>query len=124
MPTELTELALPPFGELEARVQGLSADDLATFRARARPHPADPVRDPLMLTEPRRRDVPTILLCCSFPATTVAELAAAGHPMFATVAELRNVTYVDLPTVSGRCGAGRRTSPRRCSPLSTGAALG
>ena len=94
----LVELDLPPFEELEASLAGLSADDLALFRARAVPHPAAPVREPLALHEPRRRDVPSTLICCSLTSGDVADLAAAGHPMFAEVAELRDLTCVDLPT--------------------------
>jgi len=98
VPAGLEELALPAFDELQASVEGLSAHDLETFRERALPHPAGPVREPLLLSNPRRRDVASTLVCCSSPSATVAELAAAGHPMFAAVAELTDLTYVDLPT--------------------------
>lgn len=98
LPPELVELPLPPFAELEASLDGLSDDDLQTFRARAVPHPAGVVREPLRLHDARRRAVPATLVCCSFPAATVRELAAGGHPMFAEVAELADLATVDLPT--------------------------
>ena len=98
LPAEVTELALPPFDELEASLDGLAAEDLATFRARAVPHPAAVIREPLRLRDPARRAVPATLICCSLGAATVRELAAAGHPMFAEVAELADLTTVDLPT--------------------------
>ncbi|GAA1855081.1 hypothetical protein JOF54_000389 [Microlunatus capsulatus] len=94
----LTALALPPFEGLEASLDGLSEADLQDFRERAVPHPAGVVREPLRLHDPARRAVPATLVCCSLPAATVRELAAGGHPMFAEVAELADLTAVDLPT--------------------------
>lgn len=91
---------LPTWSELKAAgssVAGLSDDDLATFAARAVPHPAGATATP-RLANPGRHDVPTTIIACSIPSVTVAELAAAGHPMFAAVADLIAVEYVDLPT--------------------------
>jgi pimeloyl-ACP methyl ester carboxylesterase len=98
VPADQHELPLPPWDELQASLDGLSADDLAAFRARAVPHPAAVARDPLRLTDPRRRTVASTVVACSFPSATLAELAAARHPMFAELAELSEVRYVDLPT--------------------------
>lgn len=98
VPAELAELPLPPWEELQASLEGLSPADLAEFRARAVPHPAAVAREPLRLTDPRRRAVPSTVVACSFPSTTVAELAAARSPMFAELAELSDLRYVDLPT--------------------------
>jgi pimeloyl-ACP methyl ester carboxylesterase len=98
LPSEVTELALPPWSELQGSLDGLTEDDLAAFRGRAVPQPAGAVRQPLRLLDPGRREVPATLICCSFPAATVQELAAGGNPMFAEVGELEDLTYVDLPT--------------------------
>ena len=98
LPADLVELALPEWDELEASLEGLGPAELETFRNRAVPHPAAVAREPVRLTDPARRQVPTTLVCCSFPPDTVAELAAAGHPMFAEVAEITDLAYVDLPT--------------------------
>ena len=98
LPAGLDELPLPPWEELQASLEGLSPADLAEFRARAVPHPAAVAREPLRLSDPRRRTVPSTVVACSFPSATVVELAAAGHPMFAELAELSDVRYVDLPT--------------------------
>ena len=98
LPAELTELALPPFDELPASLDGLTPEDLAEFRRRAVPHPAGPVREPLRLGNAAREDVPATLVACSIPAATVQELAAAGHPMFAAVSRLTALEYVELPT--------------------------
>ena len=98
LPADLVELALPDWDELEASLEGLSPDELAEFRNRAVPHPAAVAREPVRLTNPARRQVPTTLICCSFPPATIVELAEAGHPMFVEVAQLTDLTYVDLPT--------------------------
>ena len=98
LPPELTEIALPPWDELQASLEGLGPADLATFRERAVPHPAAVAREPLRLSDPRRREVPSTIVACSLPSATVAELAAQGHPMFAEVARLTDVSWVDLPT--------------------------
>ncbi|MFL6064740.1 MAG: alpha/beta fold hydrolase [Friedmanniella sp.] len=98
LPPELVELVLPPFDQLQASLDGLTPSDLQEFRDRSRPHPAGPVRDPLTVGDPRRRTIPSTIVSCSFPSSTVAELAAAGHPMFAEVARLDDLRYVDLPT--------------------------
>jgi pimeloyl-ACP methyl ester carboxylesterase len=98
LPPELDALELPPFDQLQGSVEGLTEADLAEFRRRGVPHPAAPIRGPLRVVDPRRRDVPVTMVACSFPSATVLELAAAGHPMFAEVAELTALTCVDLPT--------------------------
>ncbi len=101
LPADLAELPLPDFEELAAggaSLAGLGEADLAEFRARAVPHPAQVIRDVVSLRDPRRRDVPSTLVACSFPSTTVRELAASGHPMFAELTEWSDVDYVDLPT--------------------------
>lgn len=98
VPAEVSELPLPPWSEIGASLDGLTEDDLATFRRRAVPYPAAVARQPLRLSDPGRRGVATTLVCCSFPAATVTELAAAGVPMFAEVAELTDLATVDLPT--------------------------
>jgi pimeloyl-ACP methyl ester carboxylesterase len=98
VPAGLHELPLPPWDELQASLEGLSPADLAEFRARAVPQPAAVAREPLRLADPRRRCVPSTVVACSFPSATVAELAAARHPMFAELAELSDLHYVDLPT--------------------------
>ncbi|XAS69488.1 alpha/beta hydrolase [Micrococcaceae bacterium Sec5.7] len=98
---DVVELPLPPFAELEASgasLDGLDGATLQRFRDNAVPHPAGAVREPIQLVNPARHAVPATIICCSFPSTTVKELVASGDPMFAAIAELRDVTYLDLPT--------------------------
>lgn len=98
---DVTEIPLPDFADLEAggaSLAGLSEADLAEFRARAVPIPGRVATDVVHLSNPARRSVPTTLVACSIPGTQVQELAEAGHPMFAEVATLADLSYVDVPT--------------------------
>lgn len=100
MPEELAELPLPSFDALaqQASLEGLSAEVLERFRARAVPEPGPVLRQRLKLTNDARRRVRTTLVCCSIPSAQVLELARAGHPMFAELAKIERLDVVDLPT--------------------------
>ena len=100
LPEGVQELALPPFDELaqQASLDGLSAEVLERFRARAVPEPSPVLRQPLELTNDARRTVPTTLICCSIPSAQVLELARGGNAMFAEVANLEHLDVIDLPT--------------------------
>ncbi|MBO1269891.1 alpha/beta fold hydrolase [Arthrobacter cavernae] len=100
IPEELEELPLPSFDVLaeQASLEGLSAEDLEQFRARAVPEPGPVLRQPVELTNDARHKVQTTLVCCSIPSAQVVELAQTGHPMFAEVANLEHLDVIDLPT--------------------------
>lgn len=100
LPDTVEELPLPPFEALgeQASLEGLSADVLERFRARAVPEPGPVLRQPVELTNDARRRVPTTLVCCSIPSAQLLELAHAGHPMFAEVDALDDLEVIDLPT--------------------------
>jgi len=100
LPEDVEELPLPPFDVLaqQASLEGLSAEVLDRFRAKAVPEPGPVLRQPLELTDHAGRTVPTTLVCCSIPGAQVLELAHAGHPMFAEVANIEHLEVVDLPT--------------------------
>lgn len=99
-PEDTEELSLPPFETLEqqASIEGLSAGVLERFRERAVSEPGTILRQIVQLTNDARFDVPATFVCCSIPTSQVVELAKAGHPLFAEVARLKRVDYVDLPT--------------------------
>ncbi|NJI61544.1 alpha/beta hydrolase [Microbacterium oxydans] len=99
-PETVAELPLPPFEALgeQASLEGLSAEMLERFRARAVPEPGPVLRQPVELTNDARRRVPTTLVCCSIPSAQLLELARAGHPMFAEVDALDDLEVIDLPT--------------------------
>jgi pimeloyl-ACP methyl ester carboxylesterase len=100
LPEEVEELPLPSFDVLaqQASLEGLSAEVLERFRARAVPEPGPVLRQPVDLTNDARREVRTTLVCCSIPSAQVLELAQTGHPMFAEVANLEHLDVIDLPT--------------------------
>jgi pimeloyl-ACP methyl ester carboxylesterase len=100
LPDAVEELPLPPFEALgeQASLEGLSAEMLERFRARAVPEPGPMLRQPVELTNDARRRVPTTLVCCSIPSAQLLELARAGHPMFAEVDALDDLEVIDLPT--------------------------
>jgi pimeloyl-ACP methyl ester carboxylesterase len=94
------ELPLPSFDALaqQASLEGLSAEVLESFRARAVPEPGPVLRQPVELTNDARHKVPTTLVCCSISSAQVLELARGGHPMFAEVANVEHLDVIDLPT--------------------------
>ena len=91
---------MPPFDVLaqQASLDGLSAEVLERFRARAVPEPGPVLRQPVELTNDARLAVRTTLVCCSIPGAQMLELARSGHPMFAEVANLEHLDVIDLPT--------------------------
>jgi pimeloyl-ACP methyl ester carboxylesterase len=99
-PAELEDLPLPSFDDLgqQASIEGLSAETLERFRTKAVPEPAPVLRQSIKLTNKARHRVPTTLVCCSISSEQVMELAKAGHPMFAEIANLEHIDVVDLPT--------------------------
>lgn len=99
-PEDMEGLPLPPFESLEeqASIEGLSATVLERFRERAVSEPGAVLRQIVRLTNNARFDVPTTFVCCSLPSSQIVELVKAGHPLFAEVATLTRVDYIDLPT--------------------------
>jgi pimeloyl-ACP methyl ester carboxylesterase len=80
---------VPTWDELEAggaSLDGLGDEQRALFRAKAVPQPAGTITQPIRLTNPARKALPTLGVLCSFPEAQVRELIAAGHPWFAELA--------------------------------------
>ena len=77
---------------------GLSEDQLARFRERAVPQPGGVIREAVELTNDRRLDVPTVVICTAFTADEYRDAVEKGYDFVAGLADLKNVTYVDLPT--------------------------
>jgi pimeloyl-ACP methyl ester carboxylesterase len=98
---EGAELPLPSPEDLAANenLDGLSEAQLATFRQRAVPEPAAILRQGADLTNDARLDLPTTMICTGFPSEKVKAYAKDENPEWlAGLAELRNVTWLDLPT--------------------------
>jgi pimeloyl-ACP methyl ester carboxylesterase len=86
--------------ESEENLDGLSDDQKETFRQRAVPEPGGLIREAAELTNDARRDIPSTFICTGFSAEQY-QAYAREHPEWAFLAgipELRNVTWVDLPT--------------------------
>jgi pimeloyl-ACP methyl ester carboxylesterase len=98
---EAAELPLPSPGDLAAaeNLDGLSAEQLDTFQRRAVPEPGGVLRTAVELTNEARRDVPSTIICTGFPSDKVKEYAESDNPPWlAGLAELRDTTWIDLPT--------------------------
>jgi pimeloyl-ACP methyl ester carboxylesterase len=86
--------------EAEENLDGLSEEQKETFRQRAVPVPGSVIREGYELTNDARRDIPSTLICTGFSADQY-QTYAKEHPDWAFLAgipELRNATWVDLPT--------------------------
>ena len=86
--------------EEEENLDGISEEQKETFRRRAVPVPGGVLRESVELTNPARRDIPSTMICTAFTAEQY-QTYAREHPEWAFLAgipELRNVTWVDLPT--------------------------
>ncbi|MGN7859867.1 alpha/beta fold hydrolase [Microbacterium sp. 22303] len=100
LPEDVQDLPLPAFDVLaqQASLEGLGAEVLARFRARAVPEPGPVLRQHVDLANGARNGIPTTLVCCSIPSAQLLDLARGGHPMFAEVTNLEHLDVVDLPT--------------------------
>jgi pimeloyl-ACP methyl ester carboxylesterase len=84
----------------EENLDGLSEEQLATFRERAVPVPGGVVRGTYEFTNDARRDIPSTIIATGYTAEAYRTYARE-HPDWAFLAgipELRDVTWVDLPT--------------------------
>ena len=97
---DAAEKPLPSREELEAEenLDGLSEDQLETFRRRAVPQPGSALREAAELTNDARLDVPSTVICTGFTSEEYKEALKEGYAFLAGLAELRDVTWVDLPT--------------------------
>jgi pimeloyl-ACP methyl ester carboxylesterase len=82
----------------EENLDGLTEEQLETFRRRAVPQPGAALREAAELTNDARLDVPSTVVCTGFPSEQIKEAVKKGYAWLGGLAELRNVTYVDLPT--------------------------
>jgi pimeloyl-ACP methyl ester carboxylesterase len=86
--------------EKEENLDGLTEEQKANFRQRAVPVPGGVLREGVELTNDARRDIPSTIIGTGYTAEQY-QTYAREHPDWAFLAgipELRNVTWVDLPT--------------------------
>ena len=79
-------------------LDGLTDEQLQTFRRRAVPEPGAALRDAADLTNDARLDVPSTVVCTGYTSEQYKDAVKEGYAFVAGLAELRDVTYVDLPT--------------------------
>ena len=98
---EGVDMPLPPQEELaeDENLDGLSEEQLETFRQRAIPQPGGVLRQGAELTNDARRDIPSTIICTGFPSEQVKSYAKEHNPAWlGGLAELRDITWIDLPT--------------------------
>ena len=83
----------------EENLDGLSQEQLATFRERAVPVPGNLLREGIELTDDARLDIPSTIIATGFPSESYRKYAAENDwPWLAGIGELRDLSWVDLPT--------------------------
>ena len=82
----------------EENLDGLTEEQLETFRRRAVPVPGGVLREAIALTNDARRDLPTTMICTGFTSEEYKDAVKEGYAWLAGVPELRDITWVDLPT--------------------------
>jgi pimeloyl-ACP methyl ester carboxylesterase len=86
--------------EEEENLDGVSEEQKETFRQRAVPVPGGVLREAAELTNDARRDIPSTIIATAYTAEQY-QTYAREHPewsFLAGIPELRNITWVDLPT--------------------------
>jgi pimeloyl-ACP methyl ester carboxylesterase len=91
---------LPSPEELQEgeNLDGLTEEQLATFRQRAVPEPGGVLREGIGLTNDARLDVPSTVICTGFTSDEYQDAVKQGYEWLGGLTELRDVTWVDLPT--------------------------
>ena len=82
----------------EENLDGLSEEQLATFRERAIPEPGGVMHEVVELTNDARLDIPSTMICTGFTSEEYKDAVKQGYAWLAGLNELRNVTWADLPT--------------------------
>jgi pimeloyl-ACP methyl ester carboxylesterase len=82
----------------EENLDGLSEEQLETFRRRAVPEPGGVLREAAVLTNDARLDIPSTVICTGYTSEQYKEAVKEGYAWLGGLTELRDVTWVDLPT--------------------------
>jgi pimeloyl-ACP methyl ester carboxylesterase len=94
------EKPLPSPEELaqEENLDGLDEEQLETFRRRAVPEPGGVLRRAPTLSNDARLDVPSTAICTGYTSEEYKAAVKEGYAWLGGFADLRNLTWVDLPT--------------------------
>jgi hypothetical protein len=94
------EKAMPSLEKLaaEENLTGLTPEQLETFRKRAVPEPGAALRGTATLTNDARLEVPSTVVCTGYTSAQYKDAVKEGQGWLGGLADLRNVTWIDLPT--------------------------
>jgi pimeloyl-ACP methyl ester carboxylesterase len=95
---EGVEHPLPSWEDLDENLDGISEQQLDMFRKRAVPEPAGAMREGAELTNDARLDIPTTAICTAFTSEQYKAAVEEGQTWLGGFADLRDVTWIDLPT--------------------------
>jgi hypothetical protein len=84
--------------EAEENLSELTEQQKETFRERAVPEPGGVLRDAPSLTNEARLDIPSTAICTGYSSDDYKAAAKEGYAWLGGFAELRDITWVDLPT--------------------------
>jgi pimeloyl-ACP methyl ester carboxylesterase len=79
-------------------LDGLTDKQLETFHSRAVPEPGGVLREAIELTNDARLDVLSTVICTGYTSEEYKDAVKEGYAWLAGLTELRDVTWVDLPT--------------------------
>jgi pimeloyl-ACP methyl ester carboxylesterase len=82
----------------EENLDGLSEEQLETFRQRAVAEPGGVLREGPTLTNDARLDIPTTAIATGYTSDQYKEAIEQGQTWLGGFADLRNLSWVDLPT--------------------------
>jgi len=97
---DAVEKPLPSREELAEKenFDGLTEEQLETFRRRAVPEPGGVLREGIELTNDARLDVPSTMICTGYTSEAYQDAVKEGYAWLSGLTEVRDVTWVDLPT--------------------------
>jgi pimeloyl-ACP methyl ester carboxylesterase len=97
---DAVENPLPSREELQEgeNLDGLTEEQIETFRRLAVPEPGGVLREGLELTNDARLDLPSTVICTGYTSQEYKDAVKEGYAWLAGLTELRDVTWVDLPT--------------------------
>ena len=82
----------------EENLDGLTEEQLETFRRRAVPVPGGVLREAIELTNDARLDLPSTIVATGYSSQEYKDAVKEGYPWLAGLTEVRDITWVDLPT--------------------------
>jgi pimeloyl-ACP methyl ester carboxylesterase len=82
----------------EENLDGLTEEQLETFRRRAVPVPGGVLREAIELTNDARLDVPSTIVATGYSSQEYQDAVKEGYPWLAGLTEVRDITWIDLPT--------------------------